>query len=86
MSLLPNISKIILDEQHQKNLHRDECYTIFRTGANTARTPCKDDYNSSLSQESDDKSDLDDNDDDGLGAQLETALQAGGDWGDGCLL
>ena len=31
-------------------------------------------------------SDLGDNDGDGLGAQLETALQAGGDWGDGSLL
>ena len=35
---------------------------------------------------SDDESDLGDNDGDGLGAQLETALQAGGDWGDGSLL
>ena len=33
-----------------------------------------------------DESDLGDNDGDGLGAQLETALQAGGDWGDGSLL
>ena len=56
------------------------------TSSSDENESSEDDYNDSLSQDCDDESDLGDNDGDGLGAQLETALQAGGDWGDGSLL
>ena len=55
-------------------LYWNEGYSLdlVLTSSSDENESSEDDYNDSLSQDCDDESDLGDNDDDGLGAQLET--------------